>query len=519
MKTKSLWRETAILKFPKLKGSAKYDTVVIGGGITGLTTAYLLKRQGQKVCVLERDRIGGVDTSSTTAHLTYVTDLRIDKLISSFGEEAAALVWEAGSVAMDAIKGIAKECDIDCDFRRVPGFLHAALDDDEGEARSLERDAQLAQKLGLPAKFELSVPYVKRPGIRFPNQAKFHPLKYLAGLARQIDGDGSSLFEGAEVSEFKEEPQRVTVGKHEIHADYIVIATHVPLTGKTGLINAALFQSKLFLYSSYVIGATIPRGLIAEASFWDTASPYHYLRVEAGKTRDYVIFGGEDHKTGQDDDPEACYARLEETLLKFIPAAKVDHRWSGQVVETNDGLPYIGETAEHQFAATGFAGNGMTFGTLSALMARDAVLGRDNPWQSLFSIDRKKVRRSAWRYLKENFDYPYYYVEDRLARVEGDSTRKVRRGQGRIIELDGERVACARDEKGKLTSVSPYCTHMGCLVHWNGAEKTWDCPCHGSRFHPSGDVLTGPAESPLEPHKKPSAKKKVAKKPKKSNRQ
>ena len=223
------------------------------------------------------------------------------------------------------------------------------------------------------------------------------------------------------------------VGKREIKANYFVIATHVPLMGNTGLVSTALFQSKLFLYSSYVIGATIPRGLISEASFWDTAEPYHYLRVEAGQARDYVIFGGEDHKTGQDDDPETRYARLEETLRQLIPEAKVDHRWSGQVVETNDGLPYIGETAEHQFAATGFAGNGMTFGTLSALMARDAVLGRDNPWNSLFSMDRKKIRRSAWRYLTENFDYPFFYVKDRLTRVEGDSTREVKRGEGKII--------------------------------------------------------------------------------------
>lgn len=517
MKFDSLWRAARLPKFKALKSSDEFDVAVIGGGITGLTAAYLLKQEGQKVCVLERDRIGNVDTGSTTAHLTYVTDLRLSQLVDRFGEEGAALVWEAGAIAIDTIEAISREERIDCDFRRVPGFLHAALDGDKDESAELQRDAKLAKKLGFPAKFEAAIPYVQRPGIRFPNQAKFHPLKYLAGLATRIEGGGSRIFEQAEVSEVKPDPQRVVVGKHEIKAKYVIIATHVPLTGKTGLVSATLFQSKIFPYSSYVIGATIPKKLIPEASFWDTAEPYHYLRVESGKSHDYVIFGGADHKTGQEVDTEDCYVRLEQTLLTLIPEAKLDRRWSGQVIETNDGLPYIGETADHQFAATGYAGNGMTFGTLAGLMARDAVLGRDNPWKSLLSVTRTKLRGGLWRYLAENFDYPFYYVKDRLTRPEGESTRSVKRGEGKVIELDGERVACARDADGTLTTVSAYCTHMGCIIHWNGAEQTWDCPCHGSRFHPDGEVLAGPAETPLEPHKKPkpakakkSAKKKAS---------
>ncbi|MCE9548707.1 MAG: FAD-dependent oxidoreductase, partial [Planctomycetia bacterium] len=238
---------------------------------------------------------------------------------------------------------------------------------------------------------------------------------------------------------------------------------------------------------------------VPDALFWDTDSPYKYMRVDPHPSYDYVIFGGEDHKTGQVTETQQCFDRLERALHSVLPRAQVDRRWSGQVIETNDGLPLIGDIAERQFIATGFAGNGMTFGTLAGLMARDAVLKRDNPWQELFSPDRKKIRGGTWRYLKENVDFPFYFLCDRLAPAEAESTRAVGRGEGMVLKIDGEHVACSRDKDGKLTQVSAVCTHMGCLVRWNGAEESWDCPCHGSRFKPDGKVIAGPAETPLEP--------------------
>jgi nitrite reductase/ring-hydroxylating ferredoxin subunit len=231
---------------------------------------------------------------------------------------------------------------------------------------------------------------------------------------------------------------------------------------------------------------------------WDTNDPYDYVRIDAGRNGTEIIYGGEDHKTGQVDDTEVCFEKLKSKLLALFPKAKFDHRWSGQVVETNDGLPYLGETAPHQFAATGYAGNGLTFGTLAGLMACDAALGRENPWQDLFSIERTKIRHSAWDYLQENFDFPLYFIKDRLRSAEGNSVQGLKPGEGKILKLDGQRVACSRSDDGTLQAVSPVCTHLGCLVHWNRAEGTWDCPCHGSRFKASGDVLAGPAETPLE---------------------
>jgi glycine/D-amino acid oxidase-like deaminating enzyme/nitrite reductase/ring-hydroxylating ferredoxin subunit len=504
---KSVWQQTRMPRYPRPKKSAKYDVVVVGGGITGLSAAYFLKQAGNTVCVIERDRLGDGDTGHTTAHLTQVTDLRLKPLVKNFGEQAARAVWGGGAMAIDTIESIVRDQSIECGFRRVPGYLHAALHGKKDETKELQAEAELARQLGFDAQFVAAVPIVGKPGIRFSNQAKFHPLDYLAGLARYVQGDGSAVFEQTEVTDV--EPLAVLCDKLRIRFDHLVIATHVPLMGKTGLASATLLQTKLYPYTSYVVGAKIPRNALPEVSLWDTGDPYFYLRVDSGAKADFVIFGGEDHKTGQTADPEACFQRLESTLAGLIPSARPDSRWSGQVIETNDGLPFIGESAERQFVATGFAGNGMTFGTLAGIMARDWVMKWDNPWQSLFAIDRKKLRGGTLEYLKENVDFPYYYLRDRLAPTADVSTRDVKRGEGKIIKLDGQRAACSRDEKGKLQVVSAICTHLGCIVRWNSAERTWDCPCHGSRFHPDGKVLAGPAETPLETLREPASTKKV----------
>lgn len=499
MKPLSVWRSENGRHYAPLKKKADYDVVVIGGGITGVTAAYLLKQAGKTVCLLERDVIGSVDTGNTTAHLTYVMDKRLPALVKEFGKDSAEIAWHAGAEAIGKIESIAQEEGIDCEFQRVPGYLHSALKGKKDESSAFKKEAELAQSLGFDAEFMDEVPFVEKPGIRFANQAKFHPLKYLAGLVAKVHGGGCAIYEKTEVSSIEGNPPVVTANGHPITADRVIIATHVPLMGKAGIIGAAFFQAKLAPYSSYVVGAKIPKNVVPGASFWDTSNPYYYLRIDSGSRSDYAIFGGADHKTGQEDDPKSCYRDLEHELRRLIPAAKIDHHWSGQVIETADGLPFIGETAPQQFAATGYAGNGMTFGTLAGMMARDYVLGQENPWQHLFTPSRKKLRGGLLRFLSENMDYPFYYLRDRLGLTRADSTAGVRRGQGKVLKIGKESVACYRDEKGQLTQVSAVCTHMGCLVHWNGAEKTWDCPCHGSRFQATGEVMAGPAEEPLEP--------------------
>jgi nitrite reductase/ring-hydroxylating ferredoxin subunit len=283
--------------------------------------------------------------------------------------------------------------------------------------------------------------------------------------------------------------------------------------GKSSLVSATLFQSKLALYTSYVLGAAMPKGTIPKALYWDTSDPYYYLRVDPRPDHDYVIFGGEDVKTGQEEDAQKVFARLEQRLAAVLPQAQVRDRWLGQVVETNDGLPFIGESAEKQFVATGFCGNGFTLGTLSAVMARDRYLGRKNPWFDLFAVNRKKFHGGTWRYIKENLDYPYYMVRDRLAGAETDSLEELQLGEGKLVNLEGKKFAAYRDEDGRVTLCSPVCTHMKCIVHWNNADKTWDCPCHGSRFKATGEVFSGPAEAPLEKLSWPEPKQEKTSKP------
>lgn len=499
MPVKSYWmNESGLSLYPKLDEDLQVDVVVVGAGITGITAAYLLKKAGKTVALLERDRWARVDTGHTSAHITYMTDKRLSELVTTFGKDHAQAAWDAGQAAMDQIRTLVEDEKIDCDFVTVPGYLHAKWQEPAADERdSFKQEANLAAELGFDAKYLESVPVANRPGIRFANQAKFHPLRYLAGLLPRIPGHGSHVFEHSEATEFQNDPLGVKVNGQFVRCNYLVLATHVPLVGNTGFVSATLFQTKIASFSSYVIGAKLPKASTPEAIFSDTAQPYYFLRVDRHPRHDYVILGGEDHKTGHAADAETNYARLEKLLAAIFPNADVNARWTGQVVETPDGLPLIGETAEQQFVATAFAGNGMTFGTLAGMMACDAALGRKNPWQVLFDVHRKPLS-SAWDYLKQNLDYPFYYLKDKLRAAEGTSLRDVQRGEGKILKINGERLAVYRNAHGNVTKLSPACTHMGCVVHWNQTDATWDCPCHGSRFRATGDVLAGPAETSLE---------------------
>jgi glycine/D-amino acid oxidase-like deaminating enzyme/nitrite reductase/ring-hydroxylating ferredoxin subunit len=489
---------TAMPRFPRLDRNLTVDVLVVGGGITGLTAAYLLNGAGLSVALLERTRCAEIDTGHTSAHLTMVTDVRLTDLAKNFGRDHAQAVWDAGLAAIAQIDDIVRDEGIYCAFEWVPGYLHAPFNDASRNDRSqFEEESATATDLGFDAEVVDKVPLVGGAGIRYEDQARFHPRRYLAGVARALSERGGQIFEHSAADEFSDKPLTVKSNGHTIDCGYVVIATHTPLVGNTSMASATLFQTKLALYSSYAVGGRAAKGAVPDALLWDTADPYHYFRIEPHRDHDFVIFGGEDHKTGQATDTNACFQRLTKTLSALLPQIDVTHRWSGQVIETPDGLPYIGETAERQFAATGFSGNGMTFGTLAGMMAADRVLGRSNPWSELFDTGRTKIRGGLWNYIRENKDYPYYLIRDRFAGAEGRSLRTVKRRAGKVLNIDGKDVAVYRDETGATTQRSAVCTHMGCIVDWNEAERTWDCPCHGSRFRPDGRVISGPAESPL----------------------
>jgi glycine/D-amino acid oxidase-like deaminating enzyme/nitrite reductase/ring-hydroxylating ferredoxin subunit len=497
---KPYWHDSSQMpRFSRLERDLRVDVAIIGGGITGMTAAYLLKRAGKTVAVIDRDRLGGVDTGHTTAHVTCVTDEDLTRLVKDFGRDHAQAVWDAGLAALAQIDTIIENESIHCHWAWVPGYKFAALTGDvEKERGRLQEEAATAAELGFEARFLDAVPFFNRPGVEVAGQARFHPRLYLAALAARVDGNGSHVFENTESEEVVDDPLSIKAAGRTITCDHLVIATHTPLMGKTNIVRATLFQSKLSLYSSYVVAGRVPSGTIPDALFWDTSDPYYYLRLDRRRGYDIAIFGGQDHKTGQAADTESCYGTLERMARELVPNIDITHRWSGQVIETSDGLPFIGEISPRQFIATGYAGNGMTFGTVAAMMARDAVLGRRSPWDDLFDPGRTKVLAGAWDYIKENADYPYYLIKDRLTGPDGTSLRQLKRGEGKILDIKGERVAAWRSPSGTVTMLSPVCTHMACEVDWNDAESTWDCPCHGSRFKPTGAVLSGPAETPLE---------------------
>jgi glycine/D-amino acid oxidase-like deaminating enzyme/nitrite reductase/ring-hydroxylating ferredoxin subunit len=501
VETLPYWADSASLpELGKIDRDIDADVVVIGGGITGLTTAYLLLSAGKSVAVLERGRCASVDTGHTTAHLTMVTDTRLSELVSRFGRPHAQAVWDAGRAAIDQIAAIVDEQDIDCAFEWVDGYLHAPHgESDSQRADEFRNEASLAHELAFDATCVEQVPFVGGPGVCFVDQARFHPLKYLTGLMKAVRAKGGVIYEHSGAEEFFEKPLRVKADSRRVQCRDIVIATHTPLVGVASALRATVFQTKLALYTSYVIAGRVARGRVPDALFWDTADPYQYVRLDPKRDHDLVIVGGEDHKTGQVADTNACYARLEQALLKRIPEIVMTHRWSGQVIETPDGLPYIGKMADHQYAATGFGGNGMTFGTLAAIMMADAIQGRANPWAELFDLGRAAIRHGLWDYIKENKDYPYYMLRGTTGAGDRRSLRSLKRGKGRIIQQDGQSVAAYRGPDGSLTLRSATCTHMGCIVGWNAAERTWDCPCHGSRFTVEGEVISGPAGSPLPP--------------------
>jgi glycine/D-amino acid oxidase-like deaminating enzyme/nitrite reductase/ring-hydroxylating ferredoxin subunit len=499
--TRSFWQESASTpRLQALEGDLRVDVVVIGGGVTGITAAYLLSKAGQRVALLERGRLLEQDTAHTSAHLTCVTDSRLTRLSKDFGRDHAGAVWDAGLAAIGAIDEYVREEGIDCGFAWVPGYLHLPYGRvTQADTDALRAEADLACDLGFDAEFDHRTPLAGTPGLRMPDQARIHPLKYLAGLLKAALLRHCEVFEMTAVAQVEDNPPAVIANGRRVLCDRVVVATHNPVAGAEGFLKATAFQTKLALYTSYVVGGFAPHGSVPDALFWDTAEPYRYLRLVPAADKDLVIYGGEDHKTGQVAETTTRFERLEQALRALLPETAVSHRWSGQVIETHDGLPYIGETTSRQFVATGFGGNGLTFGTLGAMMATDWILGGTNPWRGLFDAGRTNVRRGIWNYITENKDYPYYLVRDRFAGSEGTNLRSIPRGEGRVIDLDGQAAAVYRANDGSVTARSAVCTHLGCLVRWNAAGQSWDCPCHGSRFSADGAVMAGPAEAPLSP--------------------
>lgn len=493
----SIWMATA--RMPEalpLASDLRTDVVVVGGGIAGLSTAYELVKAGKAVALLEAGALGGGMTARTTAHLTSESDDTYAELIRVRGLEAAQHYHESHAAAIDRIEAIQAEAGIDCGFRRLDGYLFRAEGTPEDE---LERELEAARKAGLAgvgwaARAPLTGLDTGR-ALRFPGQGRFHPLAYLAGLVDGIRREGGQLFAQTRAVEVRDDKGTVvvrTAGGQVVRAGAAVVATNGPINDRVAI------HSKQAPYRTYVIGARVPKGEVEDALYWDTAEPYHYVRLQPETDHDVLIVGGEDHKTGHEVEAEARFERLAAwTRARFPAMQEVIYRWSGQVMEPADRVAFIGRSTSHGeiFVVSGDSGEGVTHGVVASLLLRDLVLGKENAWATLYDPKRKPVK-AAKTFLKENLG-----VAARLTEyVTGGDLRapeQLAPGQGAVIRRGAMKVAAYRDEAGKLHARSAICTHAGCIVHWNALERCWDCPCHGSQFGIDGTPLNGPATTPL----------------------
>lgn len=494
----SFWIDTTPRTgFPSLEGDLAVDVAVLGGGITGLTAAVLLKRLGKTVAVIEARRIVESVTGHTTAKATSQHALIYDTLIKDHGEEKARLYGEANEAAIDRIEAFVNEKNIDCDFMRLPAYVYT---ESEEMVPQLQAEIEAARRVGLPASFtqDAPLPFPVEGAMRFENQAQFHIRKYLLALAEEIPGEGSYVFENTRTLDVKEGAQcRVETNRGNVIAKDVIVATHIPFTFE------GEFWGKSYPQREYGIAARIEQTVVSEGISINAESPTRSVRTASRDgEKTVLIVVGEAHKTGEEPDTERRYRNLEEWARERFGVTDFTNRWSAQDYYSFDGLPYvgtIGSGSEHVYVATAFAAWGMTNGTAAAMLLSNLIAGKENEWASLYDSTRTSPFASKSLY-KEGAKQAVHFVRDRFKGVTED-VGDVAPGEGRIVGRPGDQTAVYRDRQGEVHAVSARCTHLGCIVSWNPAETSWDCPCHGSRSSVDGEVLQGPAVRELE--KKP----------------
>jgi glycine/D-amino acid oxidase-like deaminating enzyme/nitrite reductase/ring-hydroxylating ferredoxin subunit len=493
-KTISIWMTTAeVPNQSALAENIHADVCVVGAGMAGMSTAYMLSRAGKSVVVLDDGPIGGGQTCRTTAHLSNVLYHRYYELEDIHGQERTKQIAESHSKAIDTIQAIATREQIDCDLERLNGYLFPP---DLQSLDEMQRELAAAHRAGL-TEVEL-VPQAPIDTfdtgmcLRFPHQGQFDPLKYLSGLAAAIQRHRGRIYTGTHVAKITGGVRaRVeTSNGYVVTSDAVVVATNSPIC------NLATMHFKQAAYMTFVIGAKVPRGSIPKALYWDTLDPYHYIRLQTLDDQyDVLIVGGEDHKTGQANDAEARYARLETwTRERFPVVEEILFRWSGQVMNADDGIAYIGKNPldeDNIYIATGDTGLGMTHGTIAGMLLSDMILGRKNTWAEVYDPLRTRIGATG-DFITENINVASQYL-DWVTPGEVDSVDKIPPGTGAVVRRGLTKIAAYRDENGTLHEHSAVCSHLKCIVSWNSAEETWDCPCHGSRFDAMGNVINGPA--------------------------
>jgi glycine/D-amino acid oxidase-like deaminating enzyme/nitrite reductase/ring-hydroxylating ferredoxin subunit len=491
----SPWQEVI---FPKNHSIANeettYDAIIIGGGITGLTTALLLHRAHKKCIIIENRSLGFGTTGGTSAHLNTFFDATYPEIEQDFGKDAAKLVAQSGKKAISIIKEFIDNYGIDCDFEHKDALLFS---ENEKETKELEKILESSKNAGIAVDKAKGnkIPIPFEEVIQFKNQAQFHPLKYLAALAAEFLKAGGVIVEHQFVnkSEWRDGVHYAETQDLKIKGRNIVHATHTPE-------GINLFNFRCAAYRSYVIGFTLVGDAYPEELIYDMQEPYHYFRTHIINGKKHLLVGGEDHKTGQDS-PEEAFSKLTDYVNSYFPIEEITYKWSSQYYIPTDGLPYIGHfpgKRDGSFVATGFNGNGMIFGSLSGHIISDAILEKENPFSSLYQPSRIKPIAGLKEFVKENTDAVWHLVADRFSIEKIDSLKEIKNNDGCLIEHDGKRLAVYKDNKGKIHALNPTCTHAGCIVNWNQEEKSWDCPCHGGRYNIRGEVITGPPTKNLQ---------------------
>jgi len=482
--------------YPALSADLEVDAAVVGAGITGITTAALLKQAGKTVALLDSKRIVRGATGYTTAKVTSGHGAVYSQLTKSFGEEGARTYADSNQAAIERIADLAQQHGIDCDFERKANYVVAEKDE---EREQLQAEADAMRRLGLPAEFvtETPLPYEVAGAVRLENQAQFHPRKYLLGLAATIPGDGSHVFENTRARFVNHgEPCVVETELGNIRAADVILATHLPF------MDRGLFFTKAHPHRSYAVAAPIDPAKAPDGMFINAGVPTRSVRTIRDGNRLLIQTGGEGHKPGlPGEDESERYEVLEAFLHENWPAAgELEYRWSTQDYMPVDRVPYIGRLSrrsKHVFVATGYQKWGMTNGTVAAGILTDTILGRENGWASLYDSKRIHARASAGKFVKENASAGIRFFAQRLARGEKRKPEELAPGEGAILRLGGLKRAVYKDDGGKVHVLSPVCRHLWCYVEWNDAERSWDCPCHGSRYTGDGRVIQGPSVEDL----------------------
>lgn len=479
---------------PALAEDVTADAVVIGAGIVGLSAAIELQKSGAEVVVLEGRSVGAGVSGNTTAKLSALQGVTYDSMASSHGEETAAAYAQVNAWGIERVHQLAREHDIDCALRQKPAFTYT---EDPGQVQGLEAEAAAASAAGLPVELteETDLPFDVAAAVRCERQAEFDPIAYLRGLADAFEAAGGRIHEGTWATGASAGTVR-TDRDAEARADRIVVATHLPF------LDRSLFFARASVKRSYAISVRVP-GEVPQGMYLQTESPGRSLRALPWEGEELLIVGGESHELGSAD-PAECVENLRDYARERFGASEALHRWDAHDFMPDDGLPYVGRLlpgSDGLLTATGMGKWGMAMGVAAGRMLADRVAGRGNVWADHFDPWRLPTPSGAVQLVKHNAETGLKFFGDRLRRSARASD--LAPGEGAIIGDGLSQKAVHRDRDGRLHAVSARCTHLGCIVRWNGAESTWDCPCHGSRFEADGSVANGPATRPLEPRELP----------------